>query len=305
MDAEYVEFTFTGTSSILEITLDTPFTIPANKKAEVALKNVSFYNSIPNIDTGNNTINIRIPEEEYRQYTLSTGAYEVENLNEALLDKLCYNYPMRKREIRENFKLSPDEATGKAVFKFGKNGFGVKFDENGSLANLLGFLPNTEITLRGNHTGANLVQITKVSTLFFKFNLSEANFVNSERSQTIYTAVLDSSPGFRWSRELSTLTYKRLIKDSFSYLRVWITMGLVLKRYNCIRKRMDQSTPLIKYLVSKQNFELDSKNKCMKGNERSEDCQCDIIVGSEIIPTFQCHYEQWQKWREQLNLLSQ
>ena len=223
MDVEYIEFTFTGSSSVLEIILDKPFVIPPKRIAEIALKNVSFYNSVPNIDETNNSINITIPDEEYKEYKLATGAYEIDNINQALLEAVCYDYPMRRREIQENFKLSADEATGKAVFKFGKSGFGVKFDETGSLAHLLGFLPNQELKTRGNHCGVKLVQITNVSTIFFKFNLSAPNFVNNERSQTIYTAVLDSSPGHRWSRELSTLTYKRLIKDSFSYLRLWVT----------------------------------------------------------------------------------
>ena len=223
MDVEYIEFTFTGTSSVLEIILDKPFIIPPKRIGEIALKNVSFYNSVPNIDENNNSILIKIPDEDFKEYKLATGAYEIDNINQALLEALSYDYPSRRREIQEHFKLSADEATGKSVFKFGKSGFGVKFNETGSLAVLLGFIPGTELKTRGNHYSINLVQITNVSTIFFKFNLSAPNYVNSERSQTIYTAVLDSSPGHRWSRELSTLTYKRLIKDTFSYLRLWIT----------------------------------------------------------------------------------
>ena len=220
---EYVEFIFTGTSSILEITLEKPFIIPEKKTATIGLKNVSFYNSVPNVSTKNNSINIRVPNEDYRLYRLDTGAYEIDSLNQAILDELSYVYPLRKHEIKENFKLTADEATGRAVFKFGKDGYSIKFDEKNSLASLLGFIPGSEIFNRGNHHGPNLVQITTISTLLFKFNLSEANFVNNQRSQTIYSAVLDASPGHLWSRELSTITYKRLVKDSFSYLRLWIT----------------------------------------------------------------------------------
>ena len=220
---EYVEFTFTGTSSTLEITLEKPFIIPEKKTAEIGLKNVSFYNSVPNVSKKNNLINIRVPNEDYKLYALDTGAYEIDSLNQAILDELSYVYPLRKHEIRENFKLSADEATGRSVFKFGKDGYSIKFDEKNSLAPLLGFKPGSEITNRGNHPGPSLVQITTISTLLFKFNLSEPNFVNNQRSQTIYSAVLDASPGHLWSRELSTITYKRLVKDSFSYLRLWIT----------------------------------------------------------------------------------
>ena len=220
---EYVEFTFTGTTSILEIILEKPFIIPEKKTAEIGLKNVSFYNSVPNVSEKNNSINIRVPNEEYKLYKLDTGAYEIDSLNQAILDELSYIYPLRKHEIKENFKLTADEATGRSVFKFGKDGYSIKFDEKNSLAPLLGFIPGSEIINRGNHHSPNLVQITTISTLLFKFNLSEPNFVNNQRSQTIYSAVLDASPGHLWSRELSTITYKRLVKDKFSYLRLWIT----------------------------------------------------------------------------------
>lgn len=131
-------------------------------------------------------------------------------------------YPMRKREIKENFSIKADDATGKSVIKINKNGYGVKFKELKSIATVLGFYPGSEVIDIGIHESPNIVQITKVSTLLFNTNISASNFVNEYKSPTIYTAVLDVSPGHRWSREVSQITYKKLITNSFSYLKVWI-----------------------------------------------------------------------------------
>ena len=143
-------------------------------------------------------------------------------MNHALLEQMYIKFPMRKREIKENFCIEADDATGKSIIKINKNGYAVKFNMTNSIATVLGFIPGSTIEDVGIHMSPKIVQITNVSTLLFNTNISSPNYVNGFRSPTIYTAVLDVSPGHRWSREISQITYKKIITDSFSYLKVWI-----------------------------------------------------------------------------------
>ena len=89
MEEEIVEFTLTGTSSTLEVVLETPFQIIA-QSAEVGLKNVSFYNSIPNLDTHNNCISIKLTNTEYQDYFFTPGAYEVSKTDKSGRFPLIY-----------------------------------------------------------------------------------------------------------------------------------------------------------------------------------------------------------------------
>ncbi len=79
LEEEIVEFTLTGTSAILEIVLPTPFQIYGHS-AEVGLKNVSFFNSVPNLQENNNIISVKISNADYVDYIFTPGAYEVRKI---------------------------------------------------------------------------------------------------------------------------------------------------------------------------------------------------------------------------------
>ena len=223
MVVESIDFILTARTSQLEIVLPQPFTIPEDCTAEIGLRNLCFYHSIPNVSRTNNSILLKIPGSGWEIFHFIPGCYEIDMLATALSDFLQFKFPEKRKIIEENFKLSADDATGKSVFTFKIDGFGVNFDTDNSIAELLGFTKNTKLFATGIHHSPNTVNISNVAYIIVNCNISAMNFMNDRKIPAIFTAVLDVAPGYRFFREQTNISYKLLNTTSFSHLLVWLS----------------------------------------------------------------------------------
>ena len=222
MDARdvVIEFILKGNGSDISIDFHEPILVPTH--AKLGLKNFVTYNNIPNITEGhNNNIRLKAPgKKKYEIFSLETGAYELTSVCTQMQEWLEQKYPNLK-DVGENFKLIGNEATSKAEFIF-KDDFGVDFSVDKSLHRVLGFGETDKYEGRGRYIGKSIVNIANVTQLIFNCNVIEANYINNMRVPFIYNCSVNVPPGFRLSRELINISYKRLNTTQISNIRVWI-----------------------------------------------------------------------------------
>ena len=154
--------------------------------AKIGMKSFSTYNNIPNIVRGrNNTLRVRVPGEKWSVVALDTGAYELETISEQIMEWIAVTYPKLK-DAEDNFKLLANYATSKADFIF-KDDYGVDFDTDASVCDLLGFDKEDKIEGIGKHSGRRIVNITNVTQLIFNCNITKSNYIDGHEMPFLYT----------------------------------------------------------------------------------------------------------------------
>lgn len=216
------EIIFRGRGSTLQTDFGEPLLVGDNQIAEIGLKSFAFYNSIPNVTKNvNNCIRLAVPGSGWETVSLETGSYELSSIAQELSSWIQLKYPHLK-DVDENFKLRGNDATSKAEFTF-KQDYGFNFDTPYTIAPLMGFNRTRQERGVGRWTGDRIVNITNVTNLVFNTNISEPNFINNIRTPFLFNCTIDVPSGYRLSRELSNIQYKRLNTNQLTSVKVWIT----------------------------------------------------------------------------------
>ena len=217
------EFIVRGNGSDISCDFYEPIDIPIGEyDAKLGVKNFSTFNNIPNVVRGqNNKLKIRVPGSRlWNVFSLPTGAYELFIIAEQLVDWIEMKYPNLK-DVGEKFKLVGNDATSKAEFIFKEN-YGVDFNVDCSMSNLLGFSEKAKHIGKGIYPGDNIVNITTVSQLVCNCNITSSNYINGREMPFLYNCTVDAPVGYRLTRELTDITYKSLTTSQISHIRVWI-----------------------------------------------------------------------------------
>ena len=216
-----LEFIIQGKGAKLEITLNEPLIL--KNDAYIGLKSFCFYNSMPNVSKNkNNSILLKVPGHAgYFPVNLETGAYELSSIYRTFLEEIQIKYPELK-DVDDHFRLEGNEATMKCEFVFTQD-YGVNFDTPNSIAKILGFSPKAKHSGPGKYIGDTLVNITNVTNVVFNSNISEPNFINNRQVPFLFNCNIDVSNGFRLSREINNIQYKKLNTSQISVIRVWLT----------------------------------------------------------------------------------
>ena len=223
MDTD-IDIVVAGQGSDISCDFDEPINIPVDEfDARLGVKNFSTFNNIPNVEVGrNNKLKIKVPgkKKEYKVFSLPTGAYELFIIGEQILAWIELHYPNLK-DVGEKFKLIGNDATSKAEFIF-KDDYGVDFDVDCSMHELLGFNKTTKCEGKGQYAGEHIVDITRVSQLIFNCNITSSNYINGRQMPFLFNCGIDVPVGYRLSRELTDIAYKNLTTSQISHIRVWI-----------------------------------------------------------------------------------
>lgn len=217
-----IELIVRGNGSDISSDFYEPIIIPNEEyEAKLGLKSFSTYNNIPNIEAGkNNRLNIKVPGHDYQTFNLDTGAYELTLIHKQIVNWISVTYP-KLEKVEENFKLFGNEATSKAEFIF-KGDYGVDFNVQNSMYDILGFKKDTKIRGTGRYAAERIINIVNVTQLVFNCNLTESNYVNGRESPFLYNCGIDVPVGYRLYRELTDISYKNLTTSQISHIRVWI-----------------------------------------------------------------------------------
>lgn len=133
-------------------------------------------------DNGNNIITVNFEE---KCITIPTGSYEIEDINNYLINALK----------AENISLSIQENknTLKSEIKCSSR---INFTHNNSIGSLLGF---DKCVLEPNltHTSKQPVNITKVNAIRIECNITTGAYINNKLVHTIHEFYPTSSPGYK------------------------------------------------------------------------------------------------------------
>ena len=159
--------------------------------------------------------------KSYDVIELDTGAYELSSIAKEIVEYIRQKYPKLKN-VEENFILNGNEATSRAEFTF-REDYGFDFDTPHSLAPLLGFSSDRKERGIGKYKGDRIVDISNVSSLLFNCNISEPNYINEIQTPFLFNCTIDVPSGFRLTRELSSVVYKRVNTNQISSVCVWVS----------------------------------------------------------------------------------
>ena len=141
-----IELIVKGRGSSISCDFDEPLNIPIELySAQIGLKGFSTFNNIPNVVEGiNNRLKIKVPGQDYKLFSLDTGAYELKVIAAQIQEWIEVTYP-KLEKVDENFKLIGNNATSKAEFLF-KDDYGIDFDVSNGMGSMLGF---EDVKIRG------------------------------------------------------------------------------------------------------------------------------------------------------------
>ena len=217
-----LEFLLKGKGSDISSDLYEPIIIPTDTyEARLGLKSFATYNNIPNVELNrNNQLKLKVPGHDFEIIAFDTGAYELGLLANHLREWIELKYPKLKN-VSEKFMLIGNDATSKAEFVF-KDDYGIDFNVENSIHNLLGFKKNDKFEGKGKFIGSNIVNIATVTQLIFNCNITDSNYINGQEMPFLFNCNINVPAGYQLSRELNNVTYKKLTTSQISHIRVWI-----------------------------------------------------------------------------------
>ena len=217
-----LEFILKGKGSDISTDFHEPIIIPTDVyEARLGLKSFATYNNIPNVESNrNNQLKIKVPGNDFELFTLDTGAYELSIIYVQLCEWIENKYPTLKN-VEDNFRLLGNDATSKAEFIF-KGDYGIDFNVEHSIHKLLGFKKNDKFQGKGRYIGTDIVSIANVTQLIFNCSITVSNYINGQEMPFLYNCGIDVPAGYRLSRELTDISYKRLTTSQISHIRIWI-----------------------------------------------------------------------------------
>lgn len=205
MEQSSLTLTLSGYSSVLEAEYFPPIELSPNETYVLGLVELLTFNTIPNIDTGENKF--YVGEEEV---TVATGSYEIEDIEKALHELLT------PKGI--SISLKPNNNTLRSVVKCSHP---IDFRPADSIASLLGF--NRRI-LEANvtHSSDLPVRILKVNGIHVECNITSGAYINSRRVHTIHEFFPAVPPGYKIIEVPSQVIYLPIAVKNIDHLQLRI-----------------------------------------------------------------------------------
>lgn len=194
-----------GTSSILEAQFFPPIELCPYKNYVLGLVELLTFNSIPNIDVGNNKF--YVGKEEI---ILPTGSYEIEDIEKYLHDTL------ESKNIA--IQLKPNNTTLRSEIKCNRI---INFSPSDSIGTLLGFTPRF-LDANINHTSDQPVTILKVNALRVECNITTGAYINGQRVHTIHEFFPAVPAGYKIIEVPSQVIYLPVSVKSIDHLQIRI-----------------------------------------------------------------------------------
>jgi hypothetical protein len=200
-----------GNSSELECHFFPP--IEVGNKSEIGLLSMQTYNSIPNVETGCNTLHIiHGGQRESTKIKIPTGCYEIITL-ETKIRELLKDVGVRF------FSLSTDNSTLKCTVHCNSE---IDLNVEDSIAPLLGF--DKRILARDRrHESDRVVKIMNVNTIKVECNLALGSFDNGRQSHTIHEFYPVVPPGYKIVEIPKYCVLYKLKTNTIDYVRVSLT----------------------------------------------------------------------------------
>lgn len=205
MDEESLTFTLSGTSSQLEAQFFPPIELARDKNYVLGMVQLLTFNSIPNIDLGNNKF--YVGDEVI---TIPTGSYEIEDIEKYLRGIL------KPKGI--TISLKPNNNTLCSQLK---SSHPINFQPADSIGRLLGYTHRV-LEPNINHSSDSPVSILKVNALRVECNITQGAYINGCKVHTIHEFFPAVPPGYKIIENPKQVIYLPIAVKSISNIQVRI-----------------------------------------------------------------------------------
>jgi hypothetical protein len=154
--------------------------LEVDETAQLCLLSLQTNNSIPNIESGCNTIGFVNSEN----ITIPTGTYELSNLESVIQNLLP--------AVVTSFQLRANSNTLTCIMSCSHD---IDFTIPNNISKLLGF--ENKIYSAGEHESDKIVNIMKVNCIKIECNLISGSFNDGKPSQTIHEFYPSVPPGYK------------------------------------------------------------------------------------------------------------
>lgn len=197
--------TLSGNTSTLEAQYFPPTELLPNKSYTLGLVEFLTFNSIPNIDNGENSFHV--DEEEI---IIPVGSYKIEDINKYLQNLLI------QKGIQ--IEIRPNNNTLRCEILCNRD---INFKPKNSIGRLLGF---KECTLAANqmHESDQPVSIIKINSLRIDCNITTGAFINNQRVHTIHEFFPIVPPGYKIVVVPTHVIYLPVVVKTIDYIQLRI-----------------------------------------------------------------------------------
>ena len=200
-------FTLTlwGTSSILETQYFPPIELSPNKNYALGLVEFLTFNSIPNVDIGQNRFYVG-----NKVITIPTGSYETGDIQRYL------QYVLVNEGI--DIHIKPNNNTLKSEIYCNRE---INFDPKDSIGRLLGF---TQKKLEANklYESDQPVSIIKVNSLRVECSITTGAYINGQKVHTIHEFYPIVPPGYKIVEVPSHINYLPVAVQTINHIQLRI-----------------------------------------------------------------------------------
>ena len=204
--ADSLSLSLSGKSSVLEAQYFPPIELSPHKNYVLGLVELLTFNSIPNIDEGNNKFYI----EGEEVLTLPTGSYEIVDIEKYLHNALS------PRGI--TITLKPNNNTLRSVIKSNRS---IDFTPADSIGPVLGFA-RRKLDANVTYESDQPVAILKVNALRVECNITAGAYINDRKVHTIHEFFPAVPPGYKIIEVPSQIIYLPIAVKTIDHLQVRI-----------------------------------------------------------------------------------
>ena len=217
-------FILTGKSSDFTTSFNSNILDPT-KQYEAALLSLDAYNSIPNIIEGKNNVFKYYNGEAWKTISLSTGAYELNEINNEIKRQIIAN-----GDSENALDINAEVSTLRSIINIKDQNYKIDFGVPNSIGSVLGF--ETVAADRygdlaigyGYNVSPKIVNIMQVNSILVNIDIIMGSYVNGSSSPAIYSFYPNVAPGYKIvERPNPSLIYYPVSRHDISRMRVWLT----------------------------------------------------------------------------------
>lgn len=197
--------TLSGTSSVLESQFFPPLELSSKKNYLLGLIELLTFNSIPNIDTGNNKFYVGT-----EVISLPTGSYEINDIETYLKEILL------PKGI--SISVKPNNNTLRSVIECSEQ---IDFRPLDSIGQMLGFTQRI-LPAQSKESSDLPVTILKINALRVECNITSGAYINGRRVHTIHEFFPAVPPGYKIIEVPSQVIYLPVTVKNIDHLELRI-----------------------------------------------------------------------------------